>query len=54
VNAVYSKYSAAAVGSDPNLSFLRMAGGGVSFGKRLNWPDNYFVFNYGAFYNNYG
>jgi len=53
VNAVYSKYSAAAVGSDPNLSFLRMAGGGVSFGKRLNWPDNYFVFNYGAFYNNY-
>jgi outer membrane protein insertion porin family len=53
VNAVYSKYSASAVGTDPNLSFLRMAGGGVSFGKRLNWPDNYFVFNYGVFYNNY-
>ncbi len=52
-NLVYSKYSAAAVGSDPNLSFLRMAGGGLSMGKRLNWPDNYFVFNYGAFYNNY-
>ena len=52
-NIVYSKYSAAAIGTDPNLSFLRMAGGGLSMGKRLNWPDNYFVFNYGAFYNNY-
>ncbi len=52
-NIVYSKYSASAVGTDPNLSFLRMAGGGLSMGKRLNWPDNYFVFNYGIFYNNY-
>jgi len=52
-NIVYSKYSAAAIGTDPNLSFLRMAGGGLSMGKRLNWPDNYFVFNYGVFYNNY-
>ncbi len=52
-NIVYSKYSAAAIGSNPNLSFLRMAGGGLSMGKRLNWPDNYFVFNYGLFYNNY-
>ncbi len=52
-NIVYSKYSAAAIGTNPNLSFLRMAGGGLSMGKRLNWPDNYFVFNYGIYYNNY-
>ena len=52
-NIVYSKYSAAAVGTDPNLSYLRLAGGGLSMGKRLNWPDNFFVFNYGIFYNNY-
>jgi outer membrane protein insertion porin family len=52
-NLVYSKYSAAAIGSDPNISFLRMAGGGLSMGKRLKWPDNFFVFNYGLFYNNY-
>jgi len=53
VNFTYSKYSAAAIGTDPNVSFIRMAGAGVSMGKRLNWPDNYFVFNYGVFYNNY-
>jgi len=52
-NIVYSKYSAASVGSNPNTSFLRMAGGGLSMGKRLNWPDNFFVFNYGLYYNNY-
>jgi outer membrane protein insertion porin family len=52
-NIVYSKYSAAAIGTNPNQSFLRMAGGGLSMGKRLSWPDNFFVFNYGIFYNNY-
>lgn len=52
-NLTYSRYSAAAVGSDPNLSYLRMFGGGISMGKRLQWPDNYFVFNYGLYYNNY-
>lgn len=52
-NIMYSKYSAAAIGTNPNLSFLRLAGGGLTMGKRLNWPDNYFVFSYGAFYNNY-
>jgi len=31
-NIVYSKYSAAAIGTDPNLSFLRMAGGGSFYG----------------------
>lgn len=52
-NIVYSKYSSAPVGTNPNASFLRMTGGGISMGKRLNWPDNYFIFNYGVFYNNY-
>ena len=52
-NVVYSRYSAAVVGSNPNSSFLRMVGGGLSMGKRLKWPDNYFIFNYGIFYNNY-
>lgn len=52
-NFVYSRYSAAAVGTDPNASFLRMLGGGLSMGKRLKWPDNYFIFNYGVYYNNY-
>jgi len=52
-NITYSKYSAAAVGTDPNVSYIRMVGAGLSMGKRLNWPDNYFVFNYGIFYNNY-
>jgi outer membrane protein insertion porin family len=52
-NFTFSKYSAAAVGTDPNSTFLRMIGGGLSMGKRLNWPDNYFIFNYGLYYNNY-
>ncbi len=52
-NLVYSRFSAAAVGTNPNSSFLRMLGGGLSMGKRLKWPDNYFIFNYGIFYNNY-
>ncbi len=54
VNLMYSRFSGAATSnSDPNASFLRVVGGGVSMGKRLKWPDNYFVFNYGVFYNNY-
>ena len=52
-NIVYSRYSSASIGSDPNSAFLRMVGGGLSMGKRLTWPDNYFVFNYGVYYNNY-
>lgn len=52
-NLVYSRYSAASIGTDPNSSFLRLVGGGLSMGKRLTWPDNFFVFNYGVFYNNY-
>jgi outer membrane protein insertion porin family len=52
-NIVYSRYSSAPVGTDPNSAFLRVVGGGLSFGKRLRWPDNYFIFNYGFFYNNF-
>jgi len=50
---VYSKYSGAAYGTNPNTSFLRMAGGGVSLSRRLKWPDDNFVFTYGVNYNNY-
>lgn len=50
---VYSKYSGAAVGTDPNSSFLRMVGGGVSLSKRLKWPDDNFVLTYGINYQNY-
>jgi len=53
VNFIYSKYSSAAVGSNPNSAFLRMAGGGVSMSRRLRWPDDYFVLTYGLYYNNY-
>ncbi|MBC7554931.1 MAG: outer membrane protein assembly factor [Taibaiella sp.] len=52
-NFVYSRFSQVPVNTNPNNSFLRMVGGGISMGKRLNWPDNYFVFNYGVYYNNY-
>ncbi len=49
-NFVYSRFSNS---SNANASFIRMTGGGIALGKRLNWPDNYFVFNYGVYYNNY-
>lgn len=52
-NFIYSKYSGATTGSDPNASFLRVVGGGISMSKRLKWPDNYFVLSYGIYYNNY-
>jgi outer membrane protein insertion porin family len=32
--------------TDPNYNNLRINGVGVTFGKRLNWPDNYFQLNY--------
>jgi outer membrane protein insertion porin family len=50
VNLTYSRFSQS---TDPSSSYLRVVGGGVSMGKRLKWPDNYFIFNYGIFYNNY-
>ncbi len=51
---MYSKFSGVAWGSgDPNSSFLRVAGGGVSLSKRMKWPDDFFVFTYGVNYQNY-
>ena len=51
---MYSKYSGVAYGSgDPNSSFLRVVGGGVSLSKRMKWPDDNFVFTYGVNYQNY-
>lgn len=50
---VYSKYSGAAAGTDPNSSYLQLLGGGVSLSKRLKWPDDNFVFTMGLNYNNY-
>lgn len=50
-NFVYTRTSGST--TDPGSSFLRVAGGGISMGKRLTWPDNFFVFNYGVFFNNY-
>ncbi|MDE6033566.1 MAG: outer membrane protein assembly factor BamA, partial [Muribaculaceae bacterium] len=38
---------------DPN-KWLQMAGVTVGFGKRLNWPDDYFTFNADLTYNYYG
>src|SRR6201996_83527 len=32
--------------TDPNYNNLRINGVGVTLGKRLNWPDNYFQLNY--------
>src|SRR6185437_983720 len=52
-NFVYSKYSAAAIGTDPNIAFIRMLGGGLAISKRLKWPDDFFVLTYGLYYNNY-
>jgi outer membrane protein insertion porin family len=50
---VYSRYSGVSAPADPNSSFLRMAGGGVSLSRRLKWPDDNFVFTMGVNYNNY-
>ncbi len=52
-NFVYSKYSSAAVGTDPNANYLRVIGGGIAISKRLKVPDDFFVLTYGLFYNNY-
>lgn len=53
-NIVYTRTSGSyGISSNAGASFLRVTGGGVSMGKRLTWPDNFFIFNYGIFYNNY-
>lgn len=36
-----------------NDSYITSIGGNVSYGKRLSWPDDFFVFSAGVSYNNY-
>jgi outer membrane protein insertion porin family len=39
--------------SSPNYNSLRINGIGVTLGKRLNWPDNYFQLNYSLNFDHY-
>ncbi|HEY9001216.1 MAG TPA: outer membrane protein assembly factor BamA [Mucilaginibacter sp.] len=39
--------------TDPNYNNLRINGIGVTLGKRLNWPDNYFQINYSLNFDHY-
>ncbi len=39
--------------ADASASYIKNIGGGVTFGKRLKWPDDYFVFSVGLNYQNY-
>ena len=39
--------------SNPNYNNLRINGVGVTLGKRLNWPDNYFQINYSLNFDHY-
>ncbi|RYY35880.1 MAG: outer membrane protein assembly factor BamA [Sphingobacteriaceae bacterium] len=39
--------------SNPNYNRLRINGIGVTLGKRLNWPDNYFQLNYSLNFDHY-
>jgi outer membrane protein insertion porin family len=55
VSAVYGRqsYSSSGVVGDPSDHYLRNYGGGITLSKRLNWPDNNFIFSYGINYQNY-
>jgi len=39
--------------NDPNYNYLRINGLGITLGKRLNWPDNYFQLNYSLNFDHY-
>ncbi|MGZ3814211.1 MAG: outer membrane protein assembly factor BamA [Mucilaginibacter sp.] len=39
--------------NDPRYNNLRINGIGVTLGKRLNWPDNYFQLNYSLNFDHY-
>jgi outer membrane protein insertion porin family len=39
--------------SNPNYNNLRINGVGVTLGKKLNWPDNYFQINYSLNFDHY-
>ncbi|OSZ78191.1 hypothetical protein CAP35_07985 [Chitinophagaceae bacterium IBVUCB1] len=53
-NLLYSRF-AQPTGPDrnPNESYMRVLGGGVSLSKRVKWPDDNFVFTYGINYQNF-
>jgi outer membrane protein insertion porin family len=56
VSAVYGRQAYSGDGTiqgDPNQHYLRNWGGGVTLSRRLNWPDNNFIFSYGVNYQNY-
>ena len=38
---------------NPNHYSLRITGGGISFSKRLKWPDDYFIMGHGISYKHY-
>ncbi len=50
---LYSKFSGAGGGNDPNSSYLRVLGSNVALSKRLKWPDDNFIFTIGVDYKNY-
>lgn len=39
--------------TDPSYYSLKITGAGVSFSKRLKWPDDYFIVSHGISYKNY-
>jgi len=53
VSGVYGRYAQNIGDANPNSSYLRNIGGGVSISKRLRWPDDNFIFSYGINYQNY-
>lgn len=52
-NFLYSKFNNSLTSNDPNASFMRVLGGGVSMSRRVKWPDDNFVFTYGINYQNF-
>jgi outer membrane protein insertion porin family len=49
-NILYSRFAGDV--QRPIDSFMRVLGGGLSLSKRVKWPDDNFVFTYGANYQN--
>lgn len=50
-NFIYSKFSS--ILADQSKSFIRVAGGGMTLGKQVKWPDDNFVVSAGINYQNY-
>lgn len=58
INAVWTRISGGSMGNSFSResvqnSYIKNIGGGVTFGKRLKWPDDYFTFSAGINYQNY-